>query len=68
LKENTLIPNVSASEVCDSDEITLEDSLYSVGGDVSRKDVPCDICKDPVMMGDDYRCHLQIAHEITFLI
>ena len=65
LKENAVISNVGASEVLDSDEITLEDSLFSVGGDVSGEEIPCDICKDPVMMGDDYRCHLQFVHEIT---
>ena len=40
-------------EVCDSDEITREDSLFSVGCDGSCEQVVCGICKDPVMLGYD---------------
>ena len=33
--------------------------------DVLDIEVPCDICKELVTLGTDYRCHLNIAHEIS---
>ena len=33
--------------------------------DVLDIEVPCDICKELVTLGTDYRCHLNIAHDIS---
>ena len=32
--------------------------------DVLDIDVPCYICKELVILGNDYRCHLNFAHDI----
>merc|ERR1712096_193071 len=32
--------------------------------DILDIEVPCYICKDLVMLGNDYRCHLNYAHDI----
>ena len=45
----------------ESEVITLEDSLFALE---SEDEITCDICADPVMMGDDYRCHLRFSHDI----
>jgi len=39
-----------------------ENSHGSAPSDV--REVPCHICKELVLLGDDYRCHLNIAHGI----
>ena len=38
--------------------------MNSVDSDVLDIEVPCYICKDHVMLGNDYRCHLNYAHDI----
>merc|ERR1712129_393855 len=56
---------VNTSEDFESDEITLEDSLLSVESDAPGDELACAVCDDPVLTGDDYRCHLQFSHEIN---
>jgi len=46
----------------ESDVITLEDSILA---SESEEEITCGLCADPVMIGDDYRCHLRFYHDIS---
>ena len=38
--------------------------MGDVDNDILDVEVPCYICKDLVMLGNDYLCHLNYAHDI----
>merc|ERR1712215_397805 len=38
--------------------------LVKMDTDILDVEVPCYICKEMVILGNDYRCHLNFAHEI----
>jgi len=46
----------------ESDVITLEDSILA---SESEEEITCGLCADPVMIGDDYRCHLRFSHDLS---
>ena len=39
--------------------------MGGVDNDILDVEVPCYICKDLVMLGNDYLCHLNYAHGIS---
>ena len=58
---NKYLDSESEAKDIESDEMTVEDSLLSMK---SEKELGCTLCQDPVMIGDDYRCHLKFSHGI----